>query len=100
MEENNPYNLNKKIDLSSDFKNKKKEEGVFWDSYNYSRNFSDSFLTTMVIKFSGGKIKNKKQAQIVLLLFAFLIIIISSIVIFNGGQKTSEEIIKKLPYKI
>ena len=100
MEENNPYNLNKKIDLSSDFKNKKKEEGVFWDSYNYSRNFSAGFLTRLILRFSSGKIKNEKQAQIVLLMVVFLIIIISSIIIFNGGQKTSEEIIKKLPYKI
>ena len=52
----------------------------------------------LVIKYSGGYIKDEKQANYVLLGFIVLAIVISLFLIFNGGEIASPpEDIKILP---
>lgn len=50
-----------------------------------------------VMKYSGGLIKNEKQAQYALLGFIILIIIVSLFLIFGGTGRNSDQIPTKIP---
>ena len=106
MEENNPYNINRTIDLA--FGSKKTSDSgfssnnsvQFGDSkYSYGNNYSNSFqggvLAKLVMKFSGGAVKTSNQAQLVLLGIMALAIIVTMVMIFKGGSGGSSADAKK-----
>ncbi|HAS85169.1 MAG TPA: hypothetical protein DCS23_03850 [Candidatus Yonathbacteria bacterium] len=48
----------------------------------------ESVLVRLIIKYSGGFVKDEKQANYVLIGFVVVAIIVSSILFFDGGDKT------------
>ncbi len=47
-----------------------------------------STLVQLMVKYSGGYVRDEKQANYVLIGFVFVAIIISSFLFFDGGDKT------------
>jgi len=78
--------------------------GVQFKEYRVPRSYSSSEtpkIVQWVIKYSGGLVKDKKQAQYVLLGFVVVVIIISLFLIFGGGgeQETFTPLEKEyIPY--
>lgn len=108
--EDNKYNSNQTIDLSSGFKKQPVYSNDLGFSYNsnHSNNFQGSVLTKLVIKLSGGKIKTANQAQLVLLGVMIMAIVVTLVMIFRGGNENSsvdnkktknqmEQILKRQP---
>ena len=82
-------NHNKGIDLSGRFKGS--STGVEFEEYKAPRSYSPGTpkMIQWVIKYSGGLVKDKKQASYVLLGFAAVAIVISLFLIFGGDSDTS-----------
>ena len=78
---------NESINLSSALKDS--GTGVKLDEYRASRSYSPGTpkMIQWVIKYSGGLIKDEKQAYYVLIGFVAVAIVIVSLVIFGGGSK-------------
>ena len=74
------------IDLSGSLKDS--GTGVKFDEYRMPRSYYPGTpkIIQWVIKYSGGLIKNEKQAQYVLIGFVAVAIIIFLMVIFGGGS--------------
>jgi len=50
----------------------------------------ESKIVQWIIKFSGGLVQNKKQANYVLLIFVVLSLVVSFYLFFGGGSRTEE----------
>jgi len=99
MDQNN--NDNKGIDLShalDDSRSRVKFEG----GQRYTRSYYPETpkIIQWVIKYSGGHIKDGKQASYVLLGFVAVAIVISLFLIFGGGKDDSANVQKKFQDKI
>ena len=85
---------NEEIDLSDSLKDS--ETGVEsknrgWDAIKYYHQLDDPKIIQWTIKYSGGLIKDTKQASYVLSGIVVLVIIISLFLIFSGGDKVRIE---------
>jgi len=88
MDQNNEDN--KGIDLSQSLKEPaSKSQGGQWSPGHYVSPFAPKIIRWL-IKYSGGLIKNEKQASHVLIGFVVLAIIIS-LFLFFGGKKAEIE---------
>jgi len=67
-------------------------EGEEFQRSARSFNSEKSGMIQWVIKYSGGLVKNEKQASYVLIGFVVLVIIISLFLIFGGGSGGSNRI--------
>lgn len=74
------------IDLSGALKNYKKTVFQNNDSGNYYSE-PNSMLVYWTIRFSGGFIKNKNQANIFLLFFIVVMIAVSLFLVLNGNNQ-------------
>ncbi|MBU6431614.1 hypothetical protein KGQ29_04585 [Patescibacteria group bacterium] len=80
------------VDLSGMLKNSRPT--VEFEEYGISRSYRDSSADTpkiirLVIRYSGGLIKDGKQASFVLLGFAAVAIIISAVLLLDAGVRHS-----------
>lgn len=76
------------IDLSGALKSYKKTSFQDNDSNRYYSAPNSKFVY-WTIKFSGGLIKNKKQANVFLLVFVVAMIAFSLFLIFSGNSQTA-----------
>jgi len=85
MDQNNEDN--KGIDLSGALKDS--GTGVKFEEYRAPRSFYPGTpkIIQWVIKYSGGLVKDEKQASYVLIGFFVLAVIIFSILVFSGGKE-------------
>jgi len=61
-----------------------------WRAMKYYREPETPKIIQWVIKYSGGLVKDKKQADYVLLGFVVVVIIISLFLFFGGGKTKSD----------
>jgi len=79
---------NKTVDLSNTLKDSNNDIGIQNEQQSNQVFFPGTpKIIQWVIKYSGGLIKDEKQAQYVILGFVVLVIIISLFLIFGGGGK-------------
>ncbi len=67
------------------------EEEKGWQAVKYYREPTTPKMITLVMKYSGGMIKNHRQAEYVLLGLVILAIIISLFLFFGGGENISKK---------
>ena len=81
---------NKGTDLSGSFKDS--DNDIKFNEYKAPRSFYPRMpkIIQWVIKYSGGLVKNEKQANYVLLGFVVLAIIVSLFLFFGGRNKSSQ----------
>ena len=82
---------NNVVDLSKvfeDFNTKSQNENQL---PNQSISPKISKITQWVIKYSGGLIKNKRQAEYILIGIIVLAVVVSLFLVFNSGPKISEK---------
>ncbi len=79
---------NKRIDLSGSLKDS--GTGVKFEEYRAPRSYYPGTpkIIQWVMKYSGGLVKDKKQAAYVLLGFVAVVIIISLFMLFSGGSNS------------
>jgi len=88
MDQNNKNNEG--IDLSGAFKDSGTSAGFQEQGADLSYYPETSKLAQLVIKYSGGLVKDEKQANYVLLGFAVAVFVISLFLIFGGGETKIE----------
>ena len=96
MDQNND---DRGIDLSHALDNSSSRVKFEGEEFQRSRSFQTPTpkIVQWVIKYSGGYIKDEKQANYVLLGFVVVAIIVFLMVVFGGGTAGSPKDIKILP---
>lgn len=94
-------NKNKEgIDLSGSLKSS--DTGVEFNEYRVPHSYYPETpkIVQWVIKYSGGYVKDEKQASYVLLGFVAVAVVVSLVLILSGGKDDSAIIQKKFQDKI
>lgn len=95
---NENKNNQDEVDLSGMLSgySKKVEQLESWQQKT-NQSSKNSAMIRILIKYSGGLIKNEKQAIYILLIFVSLILIFSLVLLFKIGEADSPRNIKILP---
>lgn len=92
---------NKGTDLSNTFvisNSRVKFEGQEFQHPTQSFRSHTPKIVQWIMRYSGGLIKDEKQASYILLAFVVLVIVISLLLIFGGGTKISRAALENPAY--